>query len=116
MNTHLRELAERRHTLVAESARQRALGSQAGANIRAALGIADRGLIVLHHLKRRPLAVGLVVAALTLLIVKPKHAVRWLGYGLTGYTMYQRVRRLVASVLRSDSLHESAEAVARYDS
>jgi len=109
----MRELAERRHALIAEADRQRGLASQAGARIRAGLGIADRGLTILQHLRRKPLAVGLVAAAITLLIFKPRQAARWLGYGLTGYTMVQRVRRFAASAWRSDSSRQTADTVAQ---
>jgi hypothetical protein len=109
----MRELAERRHALIAEADRQRDLASQAGAGIRAGLGIADRGLAVVHHLKRRPIAVGIVAAAVTLLMVKPRQAVRWLGYGLTGYTMLQRVRRFAASAWQPDSARQAADNLAR---
>jgi len=115
MNTHMRELAERRQALIAEADRQRDLASQAGAGIRAGLGIADRGLALLHHLKRKPLAVGLVAAALTLLIVKPRRTVRWLDYGLSGYTMLQRVRRFAASSWQPGSARQGSDAVARRD-
>jgi YqjK-like protein len=111
----MRELAERRHALIAEADRQRDLASQAGAGIRAGLGIADRGLVLVYHLKRRPIAVGLVAAALTLLMVKPRQAVRWLGYGMTGYTMLQRARRLVASFSHSDSSRQAPDTLARRD-
>jgi hypothetical protein len=111
----MRELAERRHALIAKADRQRDLASQAGAGIRAGLGIADRGLAVLQRLKRKPIAVGLVAAALTLLMVKPRQAVRWLGYGLTAYTMLQRVRRLAAAFSHPDSARPATDTLARRD-
>jgi len=111
----MRELAERRHALIAEADRQRDLASQAGAGIRAGLGIADRGLAILHHLKRKPIAVALVAVALTLFMVQPRRAVRWLGYGLTGYTMLQRVRRLAAGFSPPDSRPQARDTIARRD-
>lgn len=103
MNTHMRELAQRRHALVATADQQRELAAQAAADIRAGLGVADRALAVVQHLKHKPIALGLVAAALTLLVVKPRQAVKWLGYGLTGYTMFQRVRRLLRGSSHSNS-------------
>ena len=115
MSTHMRELAERRHALIAEAEQQRDLASQAGAGIRAGLGIADRGFSILQHLRRRPIALGLMAVAVTLLMVKPRQAVKWLGYGLTGYTMFQRVRRFAASSWPPDSPQHGPETVARRD-
>ena len=112
----MRELAKRRHALIAEADRQRDLASQAGAGIWAGLGIADCGLAVLQRLKHKPIAVGLVAAALTLLMVKPRQAVRWLGYGLTAYTMLQRLRRLAAGFSHPDSPARPPDILTRRDS
>ena len=116
MNTHLRELAERRHALIAEADRQRDRASQAGAGIRAGLAITDRGLAILRHLRRRPIAVGLVAVALTLLIAKPRQAIAWLSYGLSAYAMFERMRRLAAAFLHSDSPRRKAGTVGQRDS
>ena len=97
MNTHIRELAARREALVAEAELDRAQAAHVGAEIRAALGFVDRGVAFLRDLTRKPLVVGVAVAALTLLIAKPRQAVKLIGYGLTAYSVFQRARRLLST-------------------
>ena len=97
MNTHIKELAARRDGLVVEAQLQRAQAAHVGAEIRAGLGIVDRGVAFVQGLIRKPLVVGVAFAALTLLVAKPRQAVRLLGYGLTAYSVFQRVRRLLST-------------------
>jgi hypothetical protein len=94
MTTHIDELAARREALVAEAEAQRAQAANVGAEIRAGLGFVERGITFLHSLRRKPLAVGVALTAVTLLIARPRAAVKWLGYGLTAYTLLRRVRHL----------------------
>jgi hypothetical protein len=96
MNTRMKELAARREALVAEAGLQRALAGEACAGLRKGLRLADRGLSFLRGLKRKPVVVGLAAAAVTLLIARPRQAVKWLGYCLTAYAMFKRANRLLA--------------------
>lgn len=100
MTTHIDELAARREALVAEAEAQRAQAAGVGAEIRAGLGFFDRGAAFLHSLRRKPLAVGVALTALTLLIARPRAAVKWLGYALTAYTVLRRARHLLSASTR----------------
>jgi hypothetical protein len=93
----MKDLAARREALVAQGAAQRALAADATAGIRRGLISVERGVDVLRYLARKPLVLGLGVAAITLLIAKPRRSVTWLGYALTAYTMVRRARRALSS-------------------
>jgi hypothetical protein len=95
MNTRMKELAARREALVADAELHRTVAGEACAGLKKALHLADRGLSFLRSLKRKPLVVGLAVAAL--LIARRRQAVKWFGYCLTAYSMFQRVNRLLAT-------------------
>jgi YqjK-like protein len=102
MNTHIKELAARREGLVVEAQLQRAQAAHVSAEIRAGLGIVDRGVVFVRDLIRKPLVVCVAAAALALLVAKPRQAVRLLGYCLTAYSVFQRVRRLLATSTHRD--------------
>ena len=102
MNTHIKELAARREGLVVEAQLQRAQAAHVSAEIRAGFGIVDRGVAFVLNLMRKPLVVGVAVAALALLVAKPRQAVRLLGYGLTAYSVFKRVRRLLFTSTHRD--------------
>ena len=97
MKTHMRELAERRQALLGEARRQRALVAEAAAGIRRGLAFTDRGMALLHTLKHKPAVVGVAATAIALLIARPRKAIKWLGLGLTVYSLIQRVRRLLST-------------------
>jgi hypothetical protein len=97
MKTHLRELAERRQALLDEAQRQRTLIGEATDGIRGGLAFTDRGMAFLHTLKHKPIIVGVTAAAAGLLIARPGKAVKWLGYGLTAYSLVRRVRSLLST-------------------
>jgi len=96
MTTRMKELAARREALVAEAQRHRELAGNACAGLNKGLRFADRGLRLLRALKRKPVVVGLVATAFTLLIAKPRQTVKWFGYCLTAYSMFKRASRLLA--------------------
>jgi hypothetical protein len=102
MITHINQLAARREALVAEAEAQRAQAADVGAEIRAGLGFVDRGMAFVRSLRRKPLAVGVALAAVTLLIARPRMAVKWLGYGITAYTVLRRARHLLSASTRQD--------------
>ena len=93
MITRSRQLAARRDALVAQAALQRARAADAGAEIRRALGWAERGVALVRGAARKPMVVGVAAAALAVLIAKPRQAATWLSYGLTAYTIVRRIRR-----------------------
>jgi hypothetical protein len=97
MRTRLKDLAARREALVAQGAVQRAQAAEATAGIRRGLASVERAVDLLRYLARKPLVLGLGVAAIALLVAKPRQAVTWLGYGLTAYTMLRRARRVLFS-------------------
>lgn len=97
MNTHIKELAARREGLVVEAQLQRAQAAHVSAEIRAGFGMVDRAVTFVQDLARKPLVVGVALAALALLVAKPRQAIRLLGYGLTAYSVFQRVRRLLST-------------------
>ena len=63
MTTRMRELAARREALVVDAELQRTRAAEACAGLHKGLHLADRGLSFLRSLKRKPLVVGLAVAA-----------------------------------------------------
>lgn len=101
MSTRMKQLAVRREALVAQAVLQRTVAADASAGIRRGVGLAERGVAMLRGVARKPLLVGLTVAAIALLVAKPRQTARWLGYGLTAYTMFRRARSLL-SPRRSD--------------
>jgi hypothetical protein len=102
MITRIDQLAARREALITEAHAQRAQAADVGAEIRAGLGFVDRGTAFLRSLRRKPLAVAVGLAAATLLIARSRAAVKWLGYGLTVYTLLRRVRHLLSASTRPD--------------
>lgn len=96
MRTRIKDLAARREALVARAAAQRALAADATAGIRRGLVSVERGLGIVRYLARKPLAIGLGLAAIALLIAKPRQTATWLGYALTAYTMFRRARRALS--------------------
>jgi len=97
MKTRMMQLAARRKALVSEAELQRALLHDACAGLHNGLRFADRGLRLLRSLQRKPVMVGLIAAAVTLLLATPRRAVKWFGYCLTAYSMFKRASRLLAS-------------------
>jgi len=97
MITRPRQLAAQRHALVAEAVLLRARAADSGAHIRRALGWAERGVALVRSGARKPVVVGLAAAALTVLIAKPRQVATWLSYGLTGYTVFRRIRSALAT-------------------
>jgi hypothetical protein len=93
----MKDLAAQREALVARGAVQRALAVEATVDIRRGLASIERGVELLRYLGRKPLALGIGVAAIALLIAKPRQTATWLGYGLTAYTMFRRARRALSS-------------------
>jgi hypothetical protein len=61
MNKKLRNLAERRESLVAEAAAQRLLIAQNIETWRTPLGLADRGLAAVSYIKSHPVWRGWIV-------------------------------------------------------
>ena len=97
MITRPKQLATRRNALVAQAALQRARAADASAEIRRALGWAERGVALARRAARKPVMIGLAAAALAVLIAKPRQAATWLSYGLTAYTVLRRIRRAFAT-------------------
>lgn len=91
MTAKLTELAERRATLVARAATQRAALSQIATSWRGPLAVADRGLAAAKFIKNHPAlllgAAGLVVA------LRPRRAVGWFQRGWRVWRMAAAVKR-----------------------
>jgi propanediol dehydratase large subunit len=96
MRTRMKDLAARRAALVGQADVQRALAADAAASICRGLASVERGVSVLRHLVRKPLAVALGVAGIALLCAKPRQTATWLGYAITTYTMFRRARRALS--------------------
>jgi len=92
----MKDLAGRREALLAQAVVQRTLAADAVAGIRRGLGSVERGVSILRYFARKPLVIGLGAAAIALFIAKPRQMAKWLGYGLTAYTMYTRARRALS--------------------
>lgn len=90
MNARLIELAERRATLVARAATQRAELAQALTPWRQPLAVVDQGVLAARYIRRHPaLLVGVValVAALG-----PKRVLDWMRRGWVAWRMVLAVR------------------------
>jgi hypothetical protein len=75
--------------LVAQAAAQRIALAQNMEPWRARLALADRGVAAVRYVRRHP--VLLVGAALVLVALRPRHAVKWLQ---RGWLLWQVGRRL----------------------
>ena len=95
MSARLEQLAARRQALIAEAARQRAVAAAATEGIRRSLRFIERAVLLVRHVKRKPLAAALVAAGVALVIRKPGTALRWLGYGLRAYWLVRRARSML---------------------
>lgn len=92
MNAKLLELAQRRATLVARAAAQRATLSQAYAPWRGPLAIVDQGLVALRYIRGHPaLLVGVV--ALMAVLRRPKRVAQWLERGWVAWGAVLAVKR-----------------------
>jgi hypothetical protein len=90
MNKKLRNLAERRESLVAEAAAQRLLIAQNIETWRAPLTLADRGLAAVSYIKSHPIcAAGASLGLLT--VMRSSRASKWFQ---RGWLMWQVVRKL----------------------
>ena len=91
MNKKLRNLAERRESLVAKAAAQRLLIAQNIETLRAPLALADRGLAAVSYIKCHP--VWTAGASLGLLaLTRSSRSVQWFQ---RGWTVWQVVRKLI---------------------
>jgi hypothetical protein len=90
MNKKLRNLAERRESLVAEAAAQRLLIAQNIETWRTPLGLADRGLAAVSYIKSHPVwTAGASMGLLT--AMQSSRAGKWLQ---RGWIVWQVVRKL----------------------
>lgn len=90
-------LAQRRQALVAQAHLQRIQLEASAAEIGKRLSVLDQGFRLAAHMQRMPaltLASALAAAAL---IVKPRAAVKWIGYAATAYSLARRLRALFAN-------------------
>ena len=97
MSTRMNQLAARREALVAQAIQQRTLAADASAGIRRGLNLAERGVALVRGAARKPLVVAITVAAVALLVAKPRQAATWLSYGLTAYALFRRARSVLSS-------------------
>lgn len=96
MNARLTELAERRATLVARAATQRAELSQAAAPWRGPLAVADQGLAAVRYLGSHPALLAGVVALVAAL--RPMRAAKWLRRGWLVWRMALAVKRRLSGL------------------
>jgi hypothetical protein len=90
MNAKLIELAERRTTLVARAATQRAELSQTLAPWRGLLAVAGEGLVAVRYIRNHAaLLVGIVVP------LRPLRLARWLRRGWLAWRMAVAVKRIL---------------------
>lgn len=90
MNNKLAQLAERRRQLVAHATAQRTALAHNLEPWHARLALVDRGVSVLRYLGRNP--VLMVAPALLLVILRPRHAGKWLQRGLVMWQIGRRLR------------------------
>jgi hypothetical protein len=93
MNAKLLELAERRTTLVARAATQRAELSQALAPWRGPLAVVDEGCVALRYIRNHAaLLVGVVAFVAPL---RPLRLTKWLQRGWLVWRMAVAVKRIL---------------------
>ena len=91
MNARLIELAERRATLVARAATQRAELVQALSPWRKPLAAADQGMLLARYLANHPaLLVGAVACTA---LIRPRRAFGWLRHGWVMWRVALAVKR-----------------------
>lgn len=90
MNKKLRNLAERRESLVAEAAAQRLLMAQNIETWRKPLAIADRGVAAVSYIKSHPVLAASASLGL-LAVTRSSRAVQWFQ---RGWIVWQVVRKL----------------------
>jgi hypothetical protein len=93
----MKDLALRRRALLAQAAAQRRVAAEATAEIRRGFASVERAVGIARYLVRKPLVVAAAVAAVGLLVAKPRKTATWLGYAVTAYTMFRRARRVLSS-------------------
>jgi YqjK-like protein len=90
MSKKLRNLAARREYLVAEASAQRLMLAENVETWRTPLALADRGLAIVHYIKRHPIsAAGAGLGLLT--VMQSSRASTWFQ---RGWLVWQVVRRL----------------------
>jgi len=90
-------LAQRREALVAQAHLQRTQLEAAAGEIERRLLIVDRGFRWAAGVQRTPaLTVGIALAAATL-VIRPRAAIKWIGYAATVYSLARRLRAFFAS-------------------
>jgi len=91
MNPKLLELAERRATLTARAAAQRAAFSRQLAPWRMPLAVVDQGVAAVRYLKSHPeLLAGIVVFVA---VVRPRRVMGWLRSGWMVWRMVRAVKQ-----------------------
>ena len=90
MNRKLMLLIERREHLIIQAAAQRTTLAQAIEPWRAPLARIDRGLAVLHYIKRHP--VWIIGGSLLLAALRPGHRGSWLGRGWLAWKLLHQLR------------------------
>ena len=93
MNAKLIELVERRTTLVARAATQRAELSQALAPWRRPLAVVDRGWVAVRYIRNH--AALLVGVAAFVVPLRPWRVARWLRRGWLVWRMARVVKRIL---------------------
>jgi propanediol dehydratase large subunit len=93
----MRDLALRRQMLLARATAQRRAAAQAAAGLQRGLSSVERTVGILRYVGRKPLVIAVAAAVAGLFIAKPRQTATWLGYAITGYTMFRRARRALFS-------------------
>ncbi len=92
MNQKLARLAERRRQLVEQAAAQRTVLGRDLEPWRERLALVDQGVAVFRYIGRNP-AVMLGVAALLLVVLRPRRAGKWLQRGWLVWQVGRRLRK-----------------------
>ena len=90
MNQKLTRLAERRNQLIDRAAAQRSALAHNVEPLRARLALVDRGVNAVRYIRRHPAL--LAGAALLLVVLRPRHAVKWLQRGWLVWQVGRRLR------------------------
>jgi hypothetical protein len=100
MSRPFKTLAARREALIARSEQQRAALRAAAAELERSLAFVDRAAAAVARIKREPLLAGLTAAAIALLVLSRRGALKWISYAATAYSLTRRVRALLSGTQR----------------
>lgn len=98
MSSRIAQIVSRREALVVRAAAQRARIAAAASGLRPSLWFANQALRAHQLVKSRPLLVALALG--TLALAGPRRALRWGYRGVTLFTLFAPIAKVLAELLQ----------------